>query len=344
MKTPRTPSRSSPLDQWLEIAPWPIHHLDRRGLPANPNPALAALLGFTVDEMNRMTLRRCIPSQTRQRLSQVRQIISRSSTPYAELALSYHHRDGSKIEVRRARVGPLNASPQPVLVMLAELARPQTLDRAGIQSRFSRLVAHDFNNVFTIAQSYVDLARRQGTTTRLASDYLERAARAIRRGIGLNEHLQTIALHDHLPVEVSPLDEVLEIIRLYLPRLLSPGPKWSIVAQQNLAPVLSHPVLMTRFLIDLSINAQLRWPHATELSLQIRSAPSSQPSILVRITPPETTAAPLPMPFRLYLCRPSLSAPERTDPLFVHGIVERHPISVDCSDDAVIALIPAFIT
>lgn len=343
METPRTPSRSSSLDLWLDVAPWPIHLLDSRGLPIRPNPTLAALLGYSIQELDRMTLRRSIPSRTRQRLAECGRAISKSNPPpYVEAALSYHHRDGSEIRVRRARISPIKTDAGPALVMLAGLARPQATTRAEIQARFSRLIAHDFNNVFTIAQSYVDLARRQSTTTRLAMDYLERAARAIRRGIDLNEHLQTIALHDKLPVDLSSFNDVIDVIRLYLPRLLSPGPKWSIYAQQSLPPLLSHPILLTRFFIDLCVNAQLRWPHSTELSLDVRRAPGNYSAIMIHISPPAETAPPLPLPFQLYLCRHDLFSTVQLDPLFVHGIIERHPISIDCSDEAVVALLTAY--
>lgn len=324
---------------FIELAPWPIHRLDARGEPHRANPALVEFLGYSSDEFDRSTLAESIPSKTRRRLADC---LNRDDRRYVELSLVYRHRNDTEIQARQARVGPLDDTDSPTLVMLADLVPAHQLRRVDIQSRFARLIAHDLNNVFTIAQSYVDLARRQSPEGRMAADYLERAARAVRRGIHTSRQLQTLALDKGFPIEPSNLEESIAAIQPFLSRLLPTGPRWSFECSPNLPEVMSHPALLNRFVLDFAVNAHRRWPHVHHLEIDVRPSPTDQPAIILRIRPTaDDVPAPLSVPFRLYLCRPDPFSPARIDPLFVSDIVEQSPISVDADDENLTALIPA---
>lgn len=326
----------------MELAPWPIHLVDPRGQAHSPNAVFAAALGFTVDDFDRHTFRRCIPSETRRRLADARRRLHEPSVaPYVEAELVYHHRDGTELRASRARIGPLDDPDAPAAVMLTDIEPPSELDRADVQSRFAGLVVHDLNNAFTIAKSYVDLARRQRPTARLSADYLERAARAIRRGIRLAEHLQTIANPHHLPIEEVAIQDVLSELRPFISRLLSPGPQWSVFCQQKMPALMTHPIRLSRFMLDFCLNAHLRWPHSEELNLEVRSASNARRAVLVRVTPPEQTAPALATPYRPFLSRPKrMDKDSGPTPLFLHGVLHHHPISLDMSEDAITALLP----
>ncbi len=326
----------------MELAPWPIHLIDARGAALAPNPAFAAALGYSVEDFDGRTFRRSIPSQTRRLLADCRHRLHEPPLdPYLEVDLVYHHRDGTELRSPRSRIGPLDDPDAPAAVMLTTLEPPTELRRSDVQSRFAALVVHDLNNAFTIAQSYVDLARRQSPTARLSADYLERAARAIRRAIRLGEHLQIIANPRHLPIDQISFEDVLGDLRPFISRLLSPGPQWSVLCQQQLPLLMTNPVRLSRFLLDFCLNAHLRWPHSPELTLDVRSAANSHTAILARITPPSDIAPALSVPYRPLLSRPErMETDHSPQPLFLHDVLHRHPISLDIADDGITALLP----
>lgn len=326
----------------MKLAPWPIHLIDARGQPHSPNSAFAAAVGYEVDDFDKITFRRCIPSRSRRQFAEIRRTLQDTDQPpYAELTLTYHHRDGTELTARNARIGPVDDPDTSAAVMIPDLKPPAKLERFDVQSRFAGLVVHDLNNAFTIAQSYVDLARRQNPPARLSADYLERAARAIQRGIQLADHLQIIADPRHLPTEDTDVQDVLADLRPFISRLLSPGPPWSVFCQQELPTVRTHRVRLSRFLLDFCLNAQLRWPHSQELTLEVRSSTHSHPAVLMRIKPPEHTASALSTSYRPVLSRPRRTSSQASvSPLFLYGILDRHPISLDLADDALTALLP----
>lgn len=326
------------LNQWLEVAPWPIHHIGPEGQPHRANPALASLLGYSPDAMDSTRLAQCIPTRTHRRIREALETPHNGS--HIETELEYLHRDGVELVARQARIGPLDEPSVPPLVMLDGLQPSQKLDRARVQSRMARLVAHDLNNVFTVAQSYVDLVRRQNPTSRVSANYISRAARAIRRGIRVSRQLQTIIIEKPFPTEECDLTEVLDVLQPFLARLLPTGPKWSIHYQHSLPALLSHPALLGRFLIDFSINAHLRWPQCRQFECRIRRSPGHQQTVVMRVRPPEQSGPALPVPFRLYLCQTDPFTPDQVDPLFVTGILANHPIAIDKADHSLTALLP----
>lgn len=342
MPHPHSSPTSPSLDDWMAIAPWPMHLLDSRGHPFGPNPALATVLGFSPDQLDRQQLAESLSDSSRRRLAKTRRrLLNADARQFAELQLQYRRRDGTPVEVRRGRLGPTDRADGPLLVMLQGLKAISTLDRSSIQARLARLIAHEFNNVFTVAKSYVDLARRQQPTARLAANYLQRASRAIRRGIAAAERLQILALDKRLPMEQCAIDEVVEMIRPFLPRLLETGPRWSVFCQSDLPELRSHRTLLSRFFLDFILNAQLRWPHADQLELEIRSSSSDKPAVIIRVVPPDALASALPVEFRPFLSSDEPLIPGNTDPLFISDILEGHPISIDTADDSLTALLPA---
>ncbi len=335
-------SDSPSFARWLEVAPWPIHLVDQRGIPCGSNPELASLLGYGADEMDRSAWSRCMPPATRRLVADARQVLPDDRRGnFCELPLTYHHRDGTKVVVRRARLGPLHPDHKLLPVMLVDVAPTPMLDRADVQARFARLINHDFNNIFTIARSYLHLASNHESSPEMADDYLDRAAKAIARGIELNDQLQTIVNGLDLPLEATQLEQVIGGLRSFLPRLLSPGPQWSLHCEPDLPPLLSHPIRLARFITDLCLNAHLRWPQSSTLTLEVRRAPSRQRSVIARVRTAKGVAPAHSMNFRRFLCRPDLSGPDATDPLFIYGVVHGRPVSIDLCDDTMVALIPA---
>lgn len=327
--------------RWLRVAPWPIHLLDPRVGACCPNPILAAALGFDEDELDHPGFQECIPAETHERLQQILSELRGESSPFfLELLLHYRHRNGDLIEATRVRVGPLNGAEGPVFVMLVDMSLPGRMDRVEIQNRLTRVISHDLNNVFTISHSYIDLIGRQRPAAPEREEYLERAGKAIRRGIRLNETLHTIAADPELPVEECFLEDVLPSIEPLLPRLLKPGPKWEFSWDADLPYLLSHPVELKRFVIDLSINAYLRWPHSDLIKLEARRSPGEEEAVVLRLQPSPRPASMVAVPFQTFLSQAGRTPRYEDAPIFLEGILENDTVSIDRSDDGIVAFLP----
>lgn len=338
MERSQPPLEPRDLQRYLEVAPWPIHLADKQGRPCRPNPAFAALLGYRPDELGPAQLDECVPAETRDRIAQA---LREPKTAYAQRPLVYRHRRGLEVEARRSRLGPLDVTSGPTLVMLEGLEPVRPLDRSRIQSRMSRLIAHDLNNVFTVAQSYIDLAGRPETEPPLADQYIDRALNAVRRGIRVTRQIQTIVLDKPFPIEESDLSAVVEALEPFLSRLLPSAPDWTVECDSSLPPLRSHPALLGRFVLDMVTNALLRWPQSPQLRLEVRASPGRRPAALIRIQPPRTDTRAVDVPFRLLLCEPGPSSTEQPAPLFVANILADHRIPIDVTDRALTALLPA---
>lgn len=342
MEYPRPSQTPATLEHWLEMAPWPMHFISPQGEPTAANPAMGQMLGFDANQWTLRHLRQAIPQRTRNHLAKtLKDLPQDAPPPFVETALTYRHRDGSEVHTDRARISLQAPLHEPQLVMVAGARMAQSLDRADLQGRLCRLVTHELNNGFTIAQSFVDLTRRQRPDFDQAEDYLARAARALGRSIEVTELLGLITVDRPLPFEPCSLGEQVARLRPYIPRLFSPGKKWTIACEQELPRLSSHPIYLRRLVLDLCINARLFWPHSSTLDLSVCQARERTEQILIRVTPSPPSAKAQPLPFRLYFTRPRRLAQRLDDPLHIGGIIDAHRVLIDADDQGLTAILPS---
>lgn len=206
-----------------------------------------------------------------------------------------------------------------------------SLDRARLQHLLTKVIAHDLNNVFTIAQSYVDLTLRLVPPRPQEEEFLKRALRAIRRGVRLNEILHTISADEHLPAEECSLEELMEALHPVLDRLYAEGPSWRIQVAEDLPLLHTHHVSLTRFLVDLSANAFLRWNHGDELLLHIAPTAENAPKkgVLLYAGPSPGVPALINDDFKLFLT-PHLSS-----------VLASDSVEITITDDSIVAILPS---
>lgn len=315
---------------WIDELPWPAHLIGAG--PYHPNQALQRALGFVPGEVDAAEFAATVPPALDEALRDHRD----DPEALRKLSLTYKRRVGPSVTFRAARVIPGHeGAPHVVLLaggMLDGGARTQLL------SRITAVISHDLNNVFTIAQSYLELLRRHRPSEMQREEYLRRVGRSVTRGIGLNEMLMTLSADHAIPMEPCHLDEVVESLRDLLPRILAPGPVLSFAIEEDLPPVFSHPVLLTRMVLDFCINATLRWPEAAELQLRVRRARSEGPAAMLRVQPVGRTQA-VPHHFEPFLLPDD--ALVGGEPHQIDGIIYGGDISLDVSDDMMVALLPA---
>ncbi len=323
---------------WWHLAPWPIHTLHEDGTPTAPNRELCAALGLGHSaSSNGGGLLPLVPSGT-QRL--IHQAVHEPAPPsaYRELALSYRHRNGTPMMAHAARIGPLDGT-HPPLVMLEGLEPRPPIERASLQARLGALIAHDLNNVFTVARSFIDLSLRRRLPIERATPYLERAIGAINHGIRLNEILQTFSHPEVLgPLETCDLHTLIEEMRPFIGRLLQPGPAWQIDVAPGLDPIEARRTGLQRLLLDLCVNAYRAWPRTSTLCLELRPTPGNAGHLLIKAYPlGHAPPQGLPPRFDALFCRRQVSPSARRDPLFIDGILPHRQVAIDISASALSA-------
>lgn len=206
-----------------------------------------------------------------------------------------------------------------------------SFNRAELQHLLTRVISHDLNNIFTIAQSYIDLSIRIAPPEAQRNEFLSRALSAIRRGIQLNEILHTVGADRTLPAQECSLPDLLETLDPVFQRLYYPGPTLNIHVSEPLPVLLSHPVSLTRFLVDLSANAILRWHQAREILFHF--APTAEHSaidgVLIHLSPHPSFPTRRDDALTLYLTS-SLS-----------DVLATGPVQVTLSDESIDAILPA---
>ncbi|TXD38776.1 hypothetical protein FRC96_07505 [Lujinxingia vulgaris] len=318
-------------------APWPMHLVDARGTPGVCNPALVELLGLEDPTPSASEL--LTPEAVRQ-LAQASRRLAKGGCDFVDRPLTYLHASGTPIRAARQRLIPLEREDEgepTYLAMLSELVPPQPFSRATLQSRMAQAIAHDFNNVFTVAASYVDLVRHQ-VEEDPHGQQLERALKACRRGIALVDALQLLTALDGLPPTETDLNELLDRQERVLSQTLSPGPKLRIQCDEDLPILRAHPSRVGQLVADLVANALMRWPQASRLELHARRARAEHPGVELTITGSDDPNAAYEGPFWPML----VGSVEQDEHLTrVPEIIAEFAVDVICDQHAITAFLPA---
>ena len=327
--------------RWIDLAPWPVHLTDHQGTPCGANAEVARLLGMSPGAIDQEVWAQCLPPTTRTRLANAARALTEQDAPYRELSLHYRHHQGGEIRVPRARLTRANDAGDLLAVMLVEVSSPALFDPHKIRTRLIRLMSHDFNNAFTIAGSYLEMARRRETNDEQRSTYLNRSREAIRRSVRINEHLQSVIAKGPFATEPVAIAEVIPVLQSYLPRLFYPGPRWNFEQNSRLPRVKSHHMVLTRFALDLCLNAYARWPQSATLTLELRPSSDRSSAIVARITPSSDSPSAPPLPFVHYLTHQTAAGLALDQPILMEEIVDDQPVAIDLGRDAIHALVPA---
>ncbi|RDV37293.1 hypothetical protein DV096_15050 [Bradymonadaceae bacterium TMQ3] len=318
-------------------APWPMHLVDAQGTPGVCNPALVELLGL---EDSTPSPEELLTPEAARQLARASRLLAQGERDFVDRALTYLHASGTPIRAARQRLIPLEreegAEPT-YLAMLNELVPPQPFSRATLQSRMAQAIAHDFNNVFTVAASYVDLVRHQ-VEDDPHGQQLERALRACRRGIALVDALQLLTSLDGLPPTETDLNELLERQQRVLSQTLSPGPKLHVSCEEDLPILRAHPSRVGQLVADLVANALMRWPQASRLELSARHARAEHPGVELTIGGPDDPNAVYEGPFWPML----VGRVEHNEHMTrVPDVIAEFSVDVICDQHAITAFLPA---
>ena len=121
-------------------------------------------------------------------------------------------------------------------------------------------VAHDFNNLLTIILGYSNIALdslAQSDSLRPNVDGIRKAAE---RAAALTRQMLTFSRRQVLQPKLLNLNEILSDTSKMLRRLINEDIELSIVADQELHPIMADPVQIEQILINLTVNARDAMP------------------------------------------------------------------------------------
>jgi PAS domain S-box-containing protein len=266
----------------VDASPLPIVGLDPEGRVLTWNRAAEATFGWPASEVVGRGFP-CFPAdgehQTRSFLAQVRE--GRASTGLQALCT---RRDGERIEVH-VSTAPLRDGHGAFVGVVAiyedvterrrtasalerseeQLRQAQKMEAIG---RLAGGVAHDFNNILTVIQSYAELLALELGPAGAGHGDLDEIRRAAERAAALTSQLLAFSRRQVLDPEVLDPNEVVRDTERMLRRLIGEDIELVTRLQPGVAPVLADAGQFTQVLLNLAVNARDAMPDGGRLLIE----------------------------------------------------------------------------
>jgi two-component system cell cycle sensor histidine kinase/response regulator CckA len=263
----------------LATAPDAIISIDEAGEIASVNPAAEALFGYRRDEMvgRNITLlmggtnvarhddylRRYLATGEARVIGIGRDVIAR-------------HRDGRELPVRLSVGEALYGGRRMFIGILHDLREnrrlEQRLQQAQKMDAIGRLaggVAHDFNNVLTIALSASELALLELPAEHPTREILHEIRDAGERGAVLTRQLLALSRRGVPTLTRVDVGQLVQGMRKMLSRLLGEDIELTVTAHDAPTPVHADVGLLEQVVLNLAINARDAMPSGGALRITV---------------------------------------------------------------------------
>jgi two-component system cell cycle sensor histidine kinase/response regulator CckA len=148
-----------------------------------------------------------------------------------------------------------------------QLQHAQKMDAIG---RLAGGVAHDFNNVLTVIESYACMLEESFGSDDARREDVAEIRRASERAAGLTRQLLTLSSHAVVEPRAIDLDEVVTKFIPMLRRLV--GAQVTVVVDHAaVPPVLADPGRMEQVLMNLAVNARDAMPSGGRLTIEMQA-------------------------------------------------------------------------
>jgi two-component system cell cycle sensor histidine kinase/response regulator CckA len=264
----------------LATAPYAIVSIDETGEIVSVNPAAEALFGYRGDEMvgRNITmlmggahvvrhdeyLKRYLATGEARVIGIGRDVVGR-------------HRDGREIPVRLSVGEAVYGGRRMFIGILHDLRETrhleQRLQQAQKMDAIGRLaggVAHDFNNVLTIALSASELALLELPAEHPIREVLQEVRDAGERGAVLTRQLLALSRRGVPTLTRVDVGSLVQGMRKMLSRLLGEDIELTVTAEDGGAPVRADVGLLEQVVLNLAINARDAMPSGGALRVSVR--------------------------------------------------------------------------
>ena len=288
----------------VETAAEGIWMFDSDGISTFANPKLAALLGYTVDELIGVRYRAYLANEHELAVADA-QWANRASGfgEFSETIL--RSADGSEIEVRVSGSLLTNAAGEMTgsLVMITDLTRERQIERERAHLREQREqdqrlaslgqlaggIAHDFNNLLGIIVYYARLAEQEVTSQQAIED-IGHIRQASERAATLTTQLLAFARRQVVTPELVAVNDLVSEFTKMLRRTLGGHVDLQVYLEHGLVePVVSFdPHQLELVLLNLALNARDAMPDGgtvtIETAVRVNSAVLSDSLVTIRVS------------------------------------------------------------
>ncbi|HEX6630924.1 MAG TPA: PAS domain S-box protein, partial [Gemmatimonadaceae bacterium] len=257
--------------------------LDTEGRFLKANPAFEAITGYHPDEIVRQSFETLVmPDNLELAEAHFRAALAGEARTFE---MPIRHRDGHQVEANITSI-PVMVGDEVIGVfgIARDLAEQRALEakllhaqKVEVVGRLAGGVAHDFNNVLTIIQSYGELMRAELPVGSALREDVAEILRATGRGTALTRQLLAVGRRQAPRPRLLDLNEQLTGLAGMLRRLLGAHVSLETRLATDLWPVRMDAGQLEQVLINLVVNARDAMPHGGVITLRtanIEAAPA----------------------------------------------------------------------
>ena len=249
--------------------------LDSEGHCLESNAAFQALLGYTQDELHRLTVAEYThPADVAETTRALRDVFSGTMGRH-EMEKRYIAKDGREVWVR-VHISPVKTAAGPPSLTVGtvedisehknleeQLAQTSKMEALG---RLAGGVAHDFNNLLTVVNGYADLLAMSLEGDERAADARE-IRQAGARATELTAQLLAFGRRSPRALEAVDLNERVGAMVPMLRRLLGEDIEFVVDLDPNLGAVEADPSQFDQVVMNLVVNGRDAMPSGGELKI-----------------------------------------------------------------------------
>ena len=263
----------------IQGAAYGIYRTTVDGTILDANPAIAHMLGYTVDELLALNMADVYRSPA-DRVSLIEQYRSRQSpTPFAT-DIGWQRKDGTPITVHvTARVVHLDDGTScfegvveditEKRALEAQLQQAQKMEAVG---RLARGVAHDFNNVLAAIVGCSDLLAAQLDASDPSHEEATEIRKAAERGAALTRQLMAFSRSQMLEPKLIELNDAVRQAQGTLQRVAGDRMTVDVQVSSTALLVRIEPGQLEQVLLNLVVNARDAMPQGGTIGVEVGAA------------------------------------------------------------------------
>ena len=270
----------------IQGAAYGIYRTTVEGTILDANPAIAHMLGYTVDELLTMNMSAIYKSEA-ERGALIEQY-PRENNPTLTTDVTWRRKDGTPIIVRlSARVVHFDDGLSCFEGVAEDITEKRALEEQLRQAlkmeavgRLARGVAHDFNNVLAAIIGCSDLLAMRLAPDDPSFDEAQEIRKAAERGAALTRQLLTFSRSQLLETQLVDLNVIVPQLESMMERMAGDRVSVRVRASGRPTPVRIEPGQLEQVLMNLVVNARDAMPKGGTIDVQVEPIDLDERAVL----------------------------------------------------------------
>ena len=250
------------------------------GRPVLTNAALQKMLGYTDEELSRMTFQDITHQEDRANDAELFQQLMRGARKCYQTEQRYVRKDGKVISARLSASLAAGAAGHGdcAIKMVEDITERRQLQAQFIEAqkmevvgRLASGVAHDFNNILAVIMSYCHLIASGLAEGSPLQDYATEIQQASERAVGLTRQLLVFSRKQNVqPVVLDPTNVLIDMEKM-LRRLIDENIELMIFPGKDIGRVKADPGYIGQVLMNLVVNSRDAMPNGGHLTIALNN-------------------------------------------------------------------------